>query len=717
MHRVTSFLLAALGVLTGSVAFAQAPAPGADPAVEDTGSLFAPRWNEVEIGGRWTSIDGDEARFQRYQDMRSGLLVDNLRVEHGTDIWSVQFGADNIGYRDQRFVGTVERPGLITVSGMWDQVPQFYSTDTRTPYSPIGGTPIGLDDATQLAIQQRQATSSAYIPQAAQFDMRERRDIGAVTASVTPTRGLDVKTSFTTTKHSGELPWGAGFGFGSDVEVALPFDSRTNDLTVGAEWTSDRAMVRLAYDGSWFDNLEDTLVWDSPLRLDAIPGGASQGRMALWPSNTSHTVSAAGYAKFARRTQVTGFFSVGQRSNDEPLLPFTINPAAPQFALPRANTDGQAQIVSANVGLVSRPVTDWRFSARLRRYDYNNETPQALIPQFINYDTSVKVSAVPGPELFEHDRTTLDAEATWTGLSPFAVTAGYTLNGNGYAHRIFESSTEHVVALKADAVGNQWLTFRAHYEYADRTGDGLDEESLVHIGEQPQLRHFDLANRTRNKFTGQVDLTPIEMVVLSLSAGLGKDEYPDSYFGLQESDFRLVTAAVDVDTPAGVTAGGSYSFERYTGLQNSRSAAPSPPGQTTDPRRDWTTDTSERVHYFSVYVAPPRFGNTEARVNYDYAKSRGRYIYGLTPDTVLPTPSPLPEVFNKLQQLRFDVRHKISTRLRASFSYQYEPFDVFDFAFDPSVIDSIIQPSSLVLGYVYRPYTAHSAVFGLVYGW
>ena len=48
-------------------------------------------------------------------------------------------------------------------------------------------------------------------------------------------------------------------------------------------------------------------------------------------------------------------------------------------------------------------------------------------------------------------------------------------------------------------------------------------------------------------------------------------------------------------------------------------------------------------------------------------------------------------------------------------SYLYEPFNVYDFAFDPTVINSIVQPSSLVLGYVYRPYTAHSAVVGLIY--
>ena len=83
----------------------------------------------------------------------------------------------------------------------------------------------------------------------------------------------------------------------------------------------------------------------------------------------------------------------------------------------------------------------------------------------------------------------------------------------------------------------------------------------------------------------------------------------------------------------------------------------------------------------------------------------------------MPPPSQLPETFNKLQDFRLDVRHRLSQRLVATLSYVYEPSRIFDFAFDPSVINSIVQPSSLVLGYTYRPYTTHSAVFGIRYYW
>ena len=69
-------------------------------------------------------------------------------------------------------------------------------------------------------------------------------------------------------------------------------------------------------------------------------------------------------------------------------------------------------------------------------------------------------------------------------------------------------------------------------------------------------------------------------------------------------------------------------------------------------------------------------------------------------------------MFNKLQQLHIDVRHRLTNKLAATFSYLYEPLKIYDYAFDPSVVNGIVQPSSLVMGYVYRPYTAHSVVFG-----
>jgi MtrB/PioB family decaheme-associated outer membrane protein len=692
------------------------PQPAAEPDAEATRSLFEQTWQQFEFSARLNSVDGDPARFQRYGDFRDGVLFTDARQagEHPDGDWLYRIGADNVGWRDQRYFGAYERPGRFAISGLWDEIPQFYSVDTKTPFTTSNGNLV-LDDATQRAIQNGQANLNAYVPLAPQFDLQERRDIGNVSGIFNATPQIDVKASFTTQRHVGELPWGASFGFSNDVEVPLPYDSRTNDFNIGAEWTNTRSMLRVNYSGSWFDNLDDPLVWDSPLDLTDSLDNPGRGRMSLWPSNSAQTLSFAGYTKLARRTQLTGFVSFGSWSNDEPLQPFTINSSLPQLPLPRPTAQADANVFSTNLGLVSRPLTDWRFSVRLRRYDFSNETPHADIPQFVSYDSHVTTAVIPGPHLYAHDRTNFDTEATWTGVPPLALTAGYSYNGGGYDFRIFEGTGEHLLNFTADTVGSQWVTFRAKYEIADRSGSGLDESVLTEIHEQPALRHYDIANRVRNRFTGQVDVFPNDLWMLSASAGIGKDDYDDSYFGLQESTFRTLSFGADYRQENGFGAGASYNYERYEGLQRSRSASP---GQEQDPNRDWTADSAERVHYFSVYATPPRIGpNTEVRLSYDYSHAEGSYLYTVVPGGPLPPPSQLPNVFNKLQQLRIDGRHRISQRLAATVSYLYEPFRVFDFAFDPSVINSIVQPSSLVMGYVYRPYTANSVVFGIRYFW
>src|SRR6476619_7915928 len=78
-----------------------AAAPAAAPEVQR--SLFEPTWHEFLIGGRFTNIDGDPARYQRYQDERSGLLFSGFRyaVDQPEGNYTFHALADYVGYRDQ----------------------------------------------------------------------------------------------------------------------------------------------------------------------------------------------------------------------------------------------------------------------------------------------------------------------------------------------------------------------------------------------------------------------------------------------------------------------------------------------------------------------------------------------------------------------------------------------------------------------------------------
>src|SRR3954454_3733628 len=99
--------------------------------------------------------------------------------------------------------------------------------------------------------------------------------------------------------------------------------------------------------------------------------------------------------------------------------------------------------------------------------------------------------------------------------------------------------------------------------------------------------------------------------------------------------------------------------------------------------------------------------NNEGQISYDFSHAEGNYLYTIPAGSPIPTPNQLPNVFNKLQQLHIDARHRLTNRISGSFSYLYESLRIYDFAFVPSVVNGIVQPSSLVMGYVYRPYTAN----------
>src|SRR5262245_34263881 len=76
---------------------AQQPAAApAEAATAETRSLFDPTWHQFMFGGRWSSVSGDPARFQRYQDVRDGVMfTDALFAREDPDgNWLFHAGAD-----------------------------------------------------------------------------------------------------------------------------------------------------------------------------------------------------------------------------------------------------------------------------------------------------------------------------------------------------------------------------------------------------------------------------------------------------------------------------------------------------------------------------------------------------------------------------------------------------------------------------------------------
>src|SRR5262245_61196884 len=104
-------MVAALLLPAGAAAAQQDDKPGSTPAQEAAAPAPAQPpsgefgyTNEVNFGYRGTAFgpNSDQARFQRYEDLRDGATLDRFRWSKSTNGYLMKLEADHFGYQDQR---------------------------------------------------------------------------------------------------------------------------------------------------------------------------------------------------------------------------------------------------------------------------------------------------------------------------------------------------------------------------------------------------------------------------------------------------------------------------------------------------------------------------------------------------------------------------------------------------------------------------------------
>ena len=726
--RHTSFITAALLALASS-AFAQDPPtlPLPIDPVEIGRSQTTGKWyGSVDFGARATTVDGDEARFQRFRDLRPGVYGTNLVTGRRTQDWTLEAQAWNLGYRDQRFLVDLQRVGRLTASFMWDQIPLFISRDTRTLYTQTAPGVFRIEDLIQQDIQGGGKTLRNFEDQATRFDLRTLRRIGEAAVVFNANRETDVSVHIRNTTREGSIPFGGTFGFSNAVELPVPVDTRVTDVRTAFEWGNQTGMLRFGWDGSTFDNHVESVVWDNPIRYGPDATGApSQGRMALWPGNTLTYLHGTGAVTLPARTRLTGYLAVGQGRNNEDLLPFTINTAVTQPALARTTAQAESQMAIAQFTLAMRPVRRVSLNARYRYADVDITTPVFERPGgSVSYDSSFSANAGPS-EYHSVKRITFDADAAFEVARFTSLKVGYSHLGADYQHRLWEATAENVFRVSLDSMGHQLFSLRAIYENREREGEGFEAESLAAVGELIGMRHYDIADRRRQRFTLIANALTGGIFSLTASAGVGRDEYPSSAHGLQSYDSDQYSAGFSVAPDERYDLFASYGWERYRSLQRSRTANNA--ADQANPLRDWTSDYSGKVNFLEAGVNLSAIERTHIRISGDWNKSNDTYLYGLVTGSPLAVPEQLPPVRNELTRGEIDVSYELGHNVRLGVAYWYDDYKVQDFALGPTTLTGIALPpvqegapvvatNALLLGYLYRPYTAHAGFVRLTYG-
>jgi MtrB/PioB family decaheme-associated outer membrane protein len=751
-------LLIGAGVLLLASAAAAQTAPAKPPQAPAAPQPTVPGLGSIDFGFRGTDTDVDTSRYERYRDLRSGA-ASLFEFTKETATYFADAGASNVGYRDQRYRLDYQRSKL-NLAFLWDSIPTNYSELTVSPWSVADNGVLTISPALRQQVQSRtavgvpcapgappascsnptQATAaltnrSIYNQDLTGFDIRSRRDTASVGMTYAANASVDLKLRFATTAKSGHQPWGASFSFNDANELPLPIDHRTNDFSAGVEWSHRKGMLRLAWDGSFFNNDVSTVVWDNPIRAtdfsnNLLPpngpydpsgysngNGPAQGRMALWPDSDMNVVSVMGLYKLPSRTSINGTLQFTNQSQNDDLIPWTINNVINQpavfaafphlAALPRSTAEAEVQGLNALINLNSRPMRRVSFNVRYRYNDRDNQTTPFDATEYVRFDAVPEEIEHGISEQFDITRQTFDASATFSLNRWGAVRAGYGHDAWERHGRGFSDVGDNIWRLSYDMFANQYVTLRAAYEGSRRRGDGFVESGIDYEGvggTQEGLRYYDEADRNRTRASVTLSVLPAETVDVSFIYSTGRDEYvTDEFtpgrgqFGLLDADTDAFSVNVSFLPRAELALGASYGYDKYTALQQSRNAAPQPSAEWFDPTRNWTFDNDEKVHTVSVYADLLKaVKNTDIRIAYDLMDSDNAFVHGgpridqlntnrsvtgsACPAGVSDCFIPLPNVTTTWNRFRADVKYFFTRQVGVGFGWLYEKLDVEDFA-------------------------------------
>ena len=176
-----------------------------------------------------------------------------------------------------------------------------------------------------------------------------------------------------------------------------------------------------------------------------------------------------------------------------------------------------------------------------------------------------------------------------------------------------------------------------------------------------------MADRDRDRITllahllATGDMSVNALVAWTKDTFLNPEQPRENSFGLLSYKSQTHSIGADYIPGDAVGVGASYNFDRYDGLSQSRNARPG--AQFADPDRNWTTDEGQKGHSFLAYVEFPQlFRDAELRVDYDYSKYTGLYLYETGP-AYTPSPSEpggigqLPAVTAEEHRLSADLRY------------------------------------------------------------
>jgi MtrB/PioB family decaheme-associated outer membrane protein len=521
--------------------------------------------------------------------------------------------------------------------------------------------------------------------------------------------GFSYFGSYHDESREGTEPIGTTFSFTNEVELPEPIDYHTQDLDAGAQYVGRLGPLQLTYWGQWFQNDNRALIWDNPIQTVDQAGSPSRGRLALPPSNTSQTLTVSGAANFTPRTRLVATLSGARWSQDEALLPSTINSALTVDPLPATHSDLQVDTSLINMVFTDRLDDQTLFTARWNRYRMEDDRPSLLFQQVVA-DTSVDDFEDTADQLTGLRVEDLAGDLSYAYSRTLTLDFGFNQNQTDRKRGDVRHAREDSLRIGANYLLSGTTAVRFFYTWADRDIGPYEATSEEQASD---LRKYDEAARARQQGGLIAQFSPSERWDWDLALSLQSDDYDESSLGLltdRVANISLESAySVNADTNAYL----GISYERIRSHLRSRYRPIVDGEPVDDPANDW--DSFQRNRDWTYWLGLDRAivpGQWHGGLCLSYTDGHGAVeAQGVPGGAAQSEPPEWPDVDFRYLALDLYADHRLHGAKVLRFQYCYERYRETDFVQDEMMpYMGFIDPSSgtsIYLGARQPSYGAH----------
>lgn len=654
----------------------------ADNTIPDT-SQWACKYCAFEQGLTGTVdlgigyVSDDSFKFGEYTGMyeKGAYFIGDAALSSRSENANyLNVDASNLGL-DSRSLGVEGgKQGTYKFILKYDELPHYISDSTKTPFLGSGSDTLTLPGTWVQAGSTSGMTDLNSSLQPVDLETKRKRlGLGVSLVSVRDWE-FAVNAKHETKEGTQRI---AGTFFFNAAQLVQPIDYVTDQVDVSASYLGNKWQARLAYYGSMFSNNNTSLTWDNPYTAAA---GADKGQLALAPDNEFHQILASAGYSFSDKTRGSADIALGRMTQNQAFLASTLNASLAVPALPQGSLDGSVDTLNADIKLVSTLTDKWRLNAAFIYDDHNNKTSQAAY-SWVTTDQIVNPARTNLPYSFTKSTGKLSADYRATARTRASV--GYDYETVERTYQEVAKTTENTIWGKANTRAMDNLDVMFKLAYADRSNSGYVVVPEISPPENPLLRKYNMASRTRDSAGLRADLNAWQTVNFGFGVDYANDDYSESQIGLTKSND--VTYSAD----ASALLAKNTSLHLYLNREKIKS---NQMGSQTFSTPDWSGENNDTVDTAGIGVKHTVTKNKfDVGADYTMSHSRGEVtVYTGASDPAFP------DLVSKLGSIKLYANYRIKDNILLNGSYWYESYKSEDWQLNGVTPDTI--PNVLALG-------------------